>query len=280
MALLHERRDAATRVAAASRDDLGSQPEAELDHWGRATLAEAYLVLGDITSAAQWYEKAVVLALTRPQDIAVMRRQARLLLPRHRQPSTTLDASLHVPPVVAFAGHMTDAPGRAVPRFPEAKAEVVRREVRAWLRGHGERVHGVCSAARGADLLFLEEVLALRGTATVVLPFPAADFKRISVGQGWDGRFDASLANDRVEVLPPLLDAAPPEAEQTRAFEQCNLKIIDEAERLAKLFDDADPVLLTVWNGNPGDASGGTAHALTIWQQRQHRTQNVDVSTL
>lgn len=203
MALLLDRRDEATRVATAIRDHLSSRSEGELDHWDRATLAEAYLVLGDITNAAQWYEKAVARAITRPQDIAVMRRQARLLLPKHGQASTALDSSLPVRPVVAFSGHMTDAPGRAVPRFPESKVEAVRRAVRTWLGGQGARVHGVCSAARGADLLFLEEVLARRGTATVILPFPADDFKRISVGQGWDERFDAAIANDRVAVLPP-----------------------------------------------------------------------------
>jgi hypothetical protein len=175
---------------------------------------------------------------------------------------------------------MTDAPGCAVPRFPESKVETVRREVNAWLARHGARIHAVSSAARGADLVFLEEVLTLRGSATVILPFPVADFKPISVGQGWDGRFDAVLANERVEVLRPLLDAVPAEEEQAGAFEQCNIKIIDEAERLAKLFDDADPVLLTVWNGNPGDASGGTAHAVKVWLQRNHPAHNVDLAAL
>ena len=280
MAFLLDRPKDSDPIARKVGDELGDRPEGKLDHWDRATLAEAFLLLGDVESAARWYEKAVARAVNRPQDIAVMRRQARLLLPKHGKDSNALDGSLPVPRVVAFSGHMTDAPGRAVPRFPESKVEAVRRELRKWLRGHGGQVHAVCSAARGADLLFLEEVLAHEGTATVLLPFPAPDFKKISVGQGWDDRFDAVLANDRVEVPPPLFESAPPEAEQANAFERCNAAIVDEAERLATLFDDADPVLLTVWNGNPGDASGGTAHAVAVWRQRDHRAENVDVGSL
>jgi hypothetical protein len=79
-------------------------------------------------------------------------------------------------------------------------------------------------------LLFLEELLALGGSASVVLPL------------------------------------------------RCNFAIIDDAERLAGVFDDADPVLLTVWNGNPGDGKGGTVHAVEAWKQREHRLENVDVS--
>jgi hypothetical protein len=280
MALLLDRRDESTRTAATIRDRLQAVPERELDHWTRATLAESFLVLDDLPNAARWYESAATRALTMPQDIAVMRRQARLLLPKHGHDAKALDASLPVPAVVAFSGHMTDAPGRPVPRFPEGKVEAVRARLRAWLRDHGGRVHGVCSAARGADLIFLEQVLAANGTATVLLPFPSADFKKASVGQGWDERFDAALAHERAEVRPPLLDAVPPEAEQPAAFERCNVAIVDEAERLAELFDDAAPTLLTVWNGSPGDGSGGTAHAVTLWRQRGHPSDNVDLSQL
>jgi tetratricopeptide (TPR) repeat protein len=280
MALLLDKRAESQRIAAMILEKLGAQPESTLDHWNLATVAEAYLIRGDVEKAAEWYEKAVARGLTHPQDIAVMRRQAHLLLEKLGQDPNALDSSLPVPPVIAFSGHMTDAPGRAIPRFPPSKVEAVRRAVTAWLRRHGGRVHAVCSAARGADLVFLEEVLAREGTATVILPFPAADFKQVSVGTGWDERFDTALANDRVEVRPPLHETLPPAPEQAEAFEQCNIAILDEAERLAQLFDDADPLLLTVWNGSPGDGSGGTAHAVSTWQQRGYRTETIDLSQL
>jgi hypothetical protein len=281
MALLLDRFETEGRnVAFAIRDSLGNRQESELDHWKRATLAEVLLDLKDFDGARQWYEKAVALSVKRPQDIAVMRRQARLLLPKLGKDKRALDDSLPVPRVVAFSGHMTDAPGRAIARFPEKKVEATRRQIREWLVRHGGRVHGVCSAARGGDLLFLEEVLSRTGTATVLLPFPAPDFKETSVGQGWDVRFDAAIKNDRVDLPQPLFDRLPPEPELPNAFEACNIAIVDKAEQLAELFDDTAPCLLTVWNGNPGDASGGTAHAVTVWQQRGHPSENIDISRL
>ena len=192
----------------------------------------------------------------------------------------TIEKSLPISRVVTFSGHLTDAPNRAMPRFPEGKTIAVARAIDNFLNNNGGCVHAVCSAARGSDLLFLEQVLERRGTATVILPFPASDFKKVSVGQGWDARFDAVLANDRVDLKPFLRDKLPPESEQGAAFEDCNRAIIKEAERLANQLDDKDPVLLTVWNGNPGDGQGGTAHAVSTWKAHGYRHENIDISKL
>ena len=57
-----------------------------------------------------------------------MRRQLKLIaraLPR----AATLLSTLRAPDVVAFAGHMIDAPDRKTPRFPAAKAVAVRAEI-------------------------------------------------------------------------------------------------------------------------------------------------------
>jgi tetratricopeptide (TPR) repeat protein len=278
MAVLAGRAAEGRPVAEAIIEDLGAKDVASLDHWERGTLAEAFLLCGDLERAAEWYEKAVAKADTRPQIVAVMRRQARLLLEKLGEDPKKLDQSLPVPPVVACSGHMTDAPGRAIPRFPESNVEGVRVRLGKWLRGKGGRVHAVCSAARGTDLLFLSEVLKKEGTATVFLPFPRDDFKKVSVGFGWDDLFDEVLKNERVDVRPPLLEEVPPSAELGAAFERCNTAILDEAERLAQLFDDHEPVLLTVWNGSPGDGKGGTAHAVAVWQQREHRTEKMSIS--
>src|SRR5205814_4595932 len=111
--------------------------------------------------------QAAVRAANCPQDIAVMRRQARLLFDFHGWDAAALFLALPTPTVVAFSGHITDLPDRAVPRFPPDKVEPVRREIAKWLKARGAEIHGVSSAARGGDLLFLGEVLAINGTATV-----------------------------------------------------------------------------------------------------------------
>src|SRR6185436_8918704 len=98
--------------------------------------------------------------------------------------------------VVAFAGHMIDAPGRASPRFPPtlvADVEVALRDAIAPLR---EPVI-YTSAACGADLLLIEAALERGAEVNVVLPFDRDDFIRTSVAVGgdhWVRRFDVSLA--------------------------------------------------------------------------------------
>lgn len=269
------------KVAAAVSDDLGSRKLADLDEWQRATVGEAFVITGDLENAARWYKHAVAKTVTRPASIAAMRKQARMLLEKQGKAGNALDGSLPVPSVVTFSGHLTDGPDRAVPRFPASKETAVATQIKNVLDRKGGAAHAVCSAARGGDLLFLEEVvLNRRGTATVFLPFPREAFKKVSVGYGWDARFDKMLDHERVDVKAPLLAELPPDPEQGAAFEACNRAIIDEARRLAQQLDDTAPMMLTVWNGRPGDGTGGTAHAVSTWLQYGYRHENVDVSKL
>jgi hypothetical protein len=181
--------------------------------------------------------------------------------------------------VVAFSGHLTDF-NRAVARLPEGKVASLRRRIRERLGVHGHPVHGVCSAARGADLTFLEELVAGADTATVFLPFPAAAFKKASVGHGWDERFDAILGDPHVTVRPPLIDVAPPEGDWPQAFADCNTAILDEAERLSALFAERDPILLVVWDGAVPVATGGTGQVVEAGRARGHRVEIIDPATL
>jgi tetratricopeptide (TPR) repeat protein len=282
LALLSGDRLKAERIAKEVLAKLGALEGSKLHYWDRATLGEAYAVLGKRDQSLSWYRQAAVGAATSPQDIAVMRRQARLVFNHHGWDVADLVAALPTPAVVAFSGHMTDLPGRAVPRFPPDKVEAVRREICKWLKARKAEIHGVSSAARGGDLLFLGEVLAINGTATVHLPFPKADFIETSIRDPkWQAKLETALANDRVHCATPLLEKAPPAGpEQDAAFERCNEVLAQEAERLANLFDDPEPTLLTLWNGTPGDGSGGTAHAVETWKQRGYPHQNIDLSEL
>jgi hypothetical protein len=283
LALLSGETSKAERVAREVVAKLGARSEAELDAWDRATLGEAYSCLGERDEGLRWYRRAAVRAARRPQDVAVMRRQARLIYAHRAWDGAPLSSALPTPRVVGFSGHMTDLPGRATPRFPPSRVEPVRRRIAAWLRERGAQIHGVSSAARGGDLLFLGEVLASDGTATVLLPFPRSEFIETSIGhdKGWQTRFESVTADERVYCATPLLEQAPPAGpEQAAAFERCNEAIAQEAERLADLFDDPKPTLLTLWNGEPGDGSGGTAHAIGSWQQRGFPHVNIDIRTL
>jgi hypothetical protein len=233
------------------------------------------LLSSDLENAKKWYAKAVSLSPELHQDIAVMRRQARRNLQKLGLQRDSLDGVLDVPRVAAFTGHMVDAPGRPTPRFPQDKVGDVRNAIAEQLKKH-EIGYGFSSAARGSDLLFIEELKKIGGCARVFLPFPREQFKLTSVGYGWDGRFDKALKD--VEVIELSADV-PPEDKQPEAYAACNTKIIEEAIAKAKMLDE-QPILITVWNGNLGDGAGGTADAVRAWRDEGYTVEQIDLSKL
>jgi hypothetical protein len=39
-------------------------------------------------------------------------------------------------------------------------------------------------------------------------------------------------------------------------------------------------LLITVWNGNPGDGAGGTADAVRAWRDEGYTVEQIDISKL
>jgi hypothetical protein len=179
--------------------------------------------------------------------------------------------------VVGFSGHMTDAPDRTSPRFPEARVGAVRARVREVLERQGKALHGVSSGARGGDLIFLETLLALGGTATILLPFSAAVFKQTSVGQGWDDRFDHVLSAHGVELPPPLHATLPAaRADQEAAFEACNALIVQRLSEFARLAHDEQPLFLAVFRETAAQNIGGTWDAIDRWRKLGRAVEVID----
>ncbi len=158
---------------------------------------------------------------------------------------------------IIFTGHMVDLPGRLQRRFPQSMASVVATEItqaveraRGTVRGP---VLGLSSAARGGDILF-QEACRLHGIETrVVLPCAAEEFVESSVDgvpdSDWVDRFravwHAAGATGRTVLSGQLEEAA---------YERCN-----EALLSAALETGRSAMLLAFWNGQQGDAPGGTA---------------------
>lgn len=158
-------------------------------------------------------------------------------------------------PVVVATGHLTDAPDRPRPRFPEAAVESVEARIGdcldRWEMGPGGLL--ICGGARGGDLLAAEAALARGATVWVLLAVPAERFAETSVAGGddrWLHRFWSLLAR-----VPSWSMAAPAElAGSDEVFAAANEWMLEVAERQA----GGQPVhLLAVWDGNEPAGPGG-----------------------
>src|SRR5262249_6986921 len=101
---------------------------------------------------------------------------------------------LKVPPLLMYTGHLIDPLSGASARFPRHLPEAT---VSAAIRHRLETVQPLAaygSAASATDILFLEAIQSLGGETHIVLPFPAADFHRISGAGAWLKRFEAVLS--------------------------------------------------------------------------------------
>jgi tetratricopeptide (TPR) repeat protein len=255
--------------------NLEKKPEDGRSHWDWATLGQAYLLARRKPKAMASYRTANAKAGRLVRDIAVMREGARDNLVMLGDKRDEFDALFSVPNVVAFVGHVTDLEGRAPSRFPMSKIPAVRKEIRRRLESL-RPVHGYSGIARGSDIIFIEELLALEGTCYVVMPIPPADFRRVSVGGPWNQRFDALLTKVEIEQLN---SECPPDAELPDLFDRANLKVQRHAiEYAEKLFQK--PKVIAVWDGKPGDGKGGTADAVARWQMDGYDVDIIDITKL
>lgn len=163
--------------------------------WDFATEGEAQLLLGDFESAVKSYTAAYRSAGGNAGVVATMRRQVDLLARAIPQASDLLRV-LPAANVVAFAGHLVDAPDRPLPRFPAALVPAVHAALRERLARLRDPIV-FTSAACGADLLFIDAALERGAEVNIVVPFDRQDFVRTSVaigGDEWLPRFDLALA--------------------------------------------------------------------------------------
>ena len=244
--------------------------------WDMATDAEARLLQGDLDAAARSYAAARGLAGDNAGIVATMRRQVRLLA-RAIPDAVTLLPILRVRDVVAFAGHMLDAPARPVPRFPAALAPAVRAAIERHL-AEREQPIVFSSAACGGDLLFVEAALARNAEVNVVLPFDRADFVRTSVAPGgteWVQRFDSALARvDRV-VMATEENHLGDDALFAHAAE-----LVEGLSRLRAEQLEAVPSMLCVLDRSSDAGVGGTYSAYARWSQMLGPPDVIDLRAL
>ncbi|HEX4301012.1 MAG TPA: adenylate/guanylate cyclase domain-containing protein [Gammaproteobacteria bacterium] len=246
----------------------------KIDPWMYATLGEASALLGDGPQAEHWYQRAMRAMRGRFGDIASMRRQLRLL---DSAVPSGLDALVSLPRVVVFTGHMLDRPERTEPRFPAALEPKVTRAVAAALE-ECDAGFGYCSAACGADIIFIEQMLKRGAEVHVILPFAQQDFLETSVGFAgpqWTRRFHAALRHATSvsravqeqylgdDILFEYTAALTQGAALLRAG-QLETGVLQLA-----VLDPLDP-----------ERRGGTQSAVNAWEQLGRPSRNIDLRAL
>ena len=83
------------------------------------------------------------------------------------------------PHIIIFTGHMLDAPGRKVPRFPAASEDLARKMIRQAVekevretRAAGKELFGISGGASGGDILFQEVCNAMGIPSKMYLALP------------------------------------------------------------------------------------------------------------
>jgi len=268
-------REAARKLAEEIVTRLAAQTTAR-SSWDDATEGEALLLLGKLEEAKQRYLAAYRAAPRDAGSVASMRRQLSLLA-RALPAAAEVLPLLPAPDVVAFAGHMIDAPGRAEPRFPAALAPAVREALRERLARLRQPIV-YTSAACGADLILIEAALERGAEVNVVLPFAREDFLRTSVasgGEGWTKRFDAALARAaRVIMATEESHLGDDELYEHAALMLEGLAVL----RAAQL--QTTPSLLCVIDVASGGRVGGTRASFERWQKNVGAPQIIDLREL
>jgi len=245
------------------------------DYWTVATLGDAFVLQGRQEQASRYYRLARSLSGNNYSTLASTRRQLNLLA-RYADIDTEVLDILGIPPVVAFTGHMLDAPGRKVPRFPPAMVESITRSIEALLTKLDSSI-GYSSAACGADVLFLESMQSRRGETNVILPFDRGEFFAASVnfaGESWIRRASEALekAHHVEQANHGSYDG------EDLLFSFANRLILGKTI-LRSRFLETQAHLIAVWDGTRNGAAGGTGEFVEIWEGTGFPYTIIDVGT-
>lgn len=252
-----------------------ADPTAATDYWLAATLGEAALILGEPEESAAHYAGAARLAAGRYGNLSSTRRQAELLAQHLPGDNGWTSEVLKIPPLVMYTGHMIDQADRIMPRFPNTLEGVVAAAILQRLRAV-KPLAAYGSAACGADILCLEAMRDVGGETHIVLPFPAADFRRNSVDFGagnWAERFERVLS-----VATSVTITSDHRAHgSTATYEYANLMLTGMA-RLRTQVLGTNLLGLAVWDGRLSTSVAGAASLVRLWRSEHIDIEEVTVS--
>jgi class 3 adenylate cyclase/tetratricopeptide (TPR) repeat protein len=234
--------------------------------WAEAT---AHALLGNIDEAARCYQQLQYMPEVTTAHLCDARFQAQFLAEALGKPRDCFDAAFPPLQLIVFAGHLPDQAGGRV-RLPQKSISEARDALRAQLKKMGARV-GLASAAAGADLLFVEAMHELQGTIHLVLPWSRDEFRRTSVlpyepagaSPVWEPLYDQALAaaattREIGQVYEPSSDVG------WEFMMEVTAGIALHTARELRL--DLQPLVL--WDGHPGQGTGGTDSFHAFWSSQ------------
>ncbi len=248
------------------------------DYWLLATLGEAALILREWSEAEDWYAQAVQVSHGRYGDLSSTRRNATLLVQYLEGDIGYIQQWFQIPHVVVFSGHMLDQPGRLTPRFPPELESAVYKEICDRLSKLDARLGYACAAC-GADILFLEAILELKGEAHIVLPYDREQFIKEAVdiipGGNWMERFE-QVTKQATEVIV----ASNRKPQESDVLYEYATRLLHGLAKMRAEQLDTELVPLAVWNGKPSNDPSGTANAVEHWQQWGYDVEVIDLETI
>jgi class 3 adenylate cyclase len=262
---------AAKEIAAQIVDACAkAKPQTQQDAYQLAAdRAAASLLLDDLNDAQKTIEQAAKLS-TSAASIASTRKQL-ISICNHKGIDRAIIAPLRNRAVMHYSGHMI-APAGKPGRFPaEAEARVAKK-VQSELTRHNVG-YGYGSLACGADILFVEALLARAGEARVVLPFAKDSFLEESVANGgpnWPDRFEKCLGH--VSVTYATDGEYFGDAE---VFAYTSQLAMGLAMLRAQQFA-SEPLQLAVWDGRETGEKAGTFTDIQTWKSHGLQTLIVD----
>lgn len=258
-----------------AREIIASIEPTTKDFWELATLGEAYLLLKDKDKSIEFYLNARNIAGTDWGKVTSVHNQLWLL--NHYLPvSKDVQRIFSPPEVVAFAGHMIDAPGRATPRFPVSIEAKVKDAIKSAIRTLHASI-GYCSLACGADILFAEAMIEEGGEVVVLIPFEKNDFVNTSIsfaGEEWVTRFEKLAAQ-----FPVTFISQDKYGRNDDLFSLLGKAVFGSAVLRSKTYHQ-EPSLLTVLSEfDLKRKEGGTRDTVQMWPYPQRHT-NINPSAM
>lgn len=160
------------------------------------------------------------------------------------------------PKIIGFAGHRT-LPDR------EGLAASLSADLAALKSGIGGRLIAMCSAAAGADLVFLRKCVELRIPAIVLLPFPEERF-----AEDFDDKLEWSVAEQLTSVALAKYVAVGG-LEAPAAYQAVSRNLVEWAD-----------VFLFAWDGEQARGPGGTGETVAEARDLGIPTKVIDPATL